>query len=123
MIGRLPPQLLGDLEGERLGALGVVRAHVDVDEGPTRTLARQFGTEPVDVVVGALHSDHGPPVNRGHGHLGPLQVVRDQHHRIHAGPGRMGGHRVGEVAGGGAGGHLEARAGGPWSAPPTPPGP
>ena len=34
VVRRLPAQLLGRLEGEGLGALRVVRAQVDVDEGP-----------------------------------------------------------------------------------------
>src|SRR6202050_4810891 len=77
VVGGLPAQLLGDFEGERLGALGVIGAHVDVDEGPARALAGQLGAEPVDVVVRPLDRDHGASIDRGHRHLGRLEVVRD----------------------------------------------
>src|ERR1700730_14357037 len=41
--GQLPAELLDGFEGERLGALGVVGAKVDVDEGPGTRL-RELGT-------------------------------------------------------------------------------
>ena len=50
-VRQLPAELLDRLERERLGALGVVRAQVDVHERPARPLARDLGAEPVDVVV------------------------------------------------------------------------
>src|SRR4029077_2838767 len=55
-VGQLPAELLGDLEGERLRALRVVRAQVDVDERPV-ALGAQLGAEAVDVVVVALDTD------------------------------------------------------------------
>src|SRR3546814_5349120 len=55
-VGRAPAERLGDLEGERLGALGVERAQVDVDEAPAG-LVGDLEAEAVDVVVGALDRD------------------------------------------------------------------
>src|SRR5439155_112586 len=48
-IGRPEAELLGDLVGQGLGALGVVRAHVDVHERPALVLAADLGAQPVDV--------------------------------------------------------------------------
>ena len=112
VVRGLPAQLLGDLEGQRLGALGVVGPHVDVDEGPAGALAGQLGTEAVDVVVVPLDRDDRAAVDGGHGHLGRLEVVGDQDDRVHPGPGGVGRHRVGQVARRGAGGHLEAELAG-----------
>ena len=113
MVGRLPPELLGRLEGEGLGALGVVGAQVDVDERPRRLLGGQLGAQPVDVVVAALDRDQVGAVDGGGDDLALLQVGGDEHHVAHAGPGRVGRHRVGQVAGGRAGRHLEAHGPGP----------
>ncbi len=109
MVRGLPAELLGDLEGQRLGAFGVVGPHVDVDEGPTRALARQLGAQAVDVVVVPLDGDDRPAVDGRHGDLGRLEVVRDEDDRVHARSRRVGGHRVGQVAGRRAGRHLEAQ--------------
>jgi hypothetical protein len=73
-VGELPAELLGDLEGQRLGALGVVRADVDVDERPVVALAGDLGAEPVDRVVVALHRDHVGPVGAGGEDLLLLEV-------------------------------------------------
>ena len=109
VVGRLPAQLLGHLEGQGLGALGVVGAHVDVDEGPRRVLARQLGAQPVDVVVVARRRRPArPPKTAVVATLADLEVVRgcSTTERM-PGPGRVGGHGVGQVAGRGAGRHLE----------------
>ena len=108
VVGCLPAELLGRLEGEGLGALGVVRAQVDVHEGPRRVLGRQLGAESVDVVVAALDGDQVVPVHRRHEHLAPLEVGGNEDVVLHPGSGRVGGDRVGEVARRRAGRHLEA---------------
>src|SRR6185437_17061555 len=36
--GKPPPELLGDLEGDRLGALPVVAAQVDVHDAPAKAI-------------------------------------------------------------------------------------
>jgi hypothetical protein len=56
VIGDLPTELLGGLERERLGALGVERAHVHVHERPLVD-AGELGAQPVDVVVVAFDRD------------------------------------------------------------------
>src|ERR1700759_3701949 len=47
-VGEPEAELLGGLERQRLGALGVVGAHVDVDERPL-VLAGELGAQAVDV--------------------------------------------------------------------------
>ena len=54
-VGRLPAELLDDLERERLRALGVVGAQVDVDDPPL-DLARELADEARAVVVAAAHA-------------------------------------------------------------------
>src|SRR6202020_1797 len=55
-VGQLPAQLLDDLERQRLRALRVVGAQVDVHERPV-ALGAQLRAEAVDVVVAALYAD------------------------------------------------------------------
>jgi DNA internalization-related competence protein ComEC/Rec2 len=107
-----PTELLGDLEAQRLGALGVVRAHVDVDERPVFVLGGQLGRQPVDVVVVAVHGQQRAAVDGGGEDLGLLQRRRDHHDRVppRAGGGRR--HGVGEIAGRRAGEHPEAQLAG-----------
>ena len=97
-VRELPAELLDRLERERLGALGVVRAHVDVHERPARPLARDLGAEPVDVVVVALDRDDLRPVGARGEDLLLLEVVRDEHVGGHPGGRGVRRHGVGEVA-------------------------
>ena len=55
-VRQRPAELLGDLERERLRALGVVRAEPDVDERPVE-LERQLDAQAAAVVVAALDRD------------------------------------------------------------------
>ena len=77
-VGQLEAELLGGLERERLRALRVVRAHVDVHERPL-VLARELGAQPVDVVVVAADGDQVRAVDAGREHLLLLEVGRDEH--------------------------------------------
>ena len=61
VVRESPAELLGHLEGERLGALGVVGAEVDVDERPFLVFVDDLGAEAVDLVVGAVDGDDPPP--------------------------------------------------------------
>ena len=70
-----PAELLGDLEADRLRALGVERPQVDVHEAPA-VLERDLRAEAVDLVVGAVDADDLGPVDAGAEDLGPLQVGR-----------------------------------------------
>ena len=106
-VGQLPAELLDGLVGERLRALGVVGAQVDVDEGPGPGLG-ELGAEPVDVVVVAADADQVGPVDAGREQLLLLEVGGDEDVGVEAGGGGVGGDRVGEVAGRGAGDGLEA---------------
>ena len=101
--GQPPPELLGDLEAQRLGALRVVRADVDVDERPVLVLGRQLGGEPVDVVVVAVDGQQRAAVHGRREDLGLLERRRDEHHGVPARAGGRGGDGVGQVAGGRAG--------------------
>ena len=64
-VGQPPAELLGDLVAQRLGALGVERPDVDVDERPALLLAGDLGAQPVDVVVDAVDGDERAAVDRG----------------------------------------------------------
>ena len=50
VVGQAPAELLGGLEAERLGALGVVGAHVHVHERPRQRLG-DLAAQAVHVVV------------------------------------------------------------------------
>ncbi len=82
-VGQLPAELLGDLEGQRLRALGVVGAQVDVHERPV-ALGAQLGAQPVDVVVVALDADQPGPVDASGEDLLLLEVGGDEDVGVHA---------------------------------------
>ncbi len=107
-VRRAPPELLGDLVREGLGALRVVRAHVHVDERPV-ALARQLGAQAVDVVVVAPDLHQVGPVDAGREDLLLLEIGRDEDVGLQAERRAGGRRRVGEVAGRGAGECLEAQ--------------
>ena len=70
-VGQLEPELLGDLEAERLRPLGVVGAEVHVHERP-RVLGGKLGAEAVDVVVVAVDRDQaGCRTRRSRGSSAP----------------------------------------------------
>ena len=106
-VGQLPAELLDRLVGERLRALGVVGAQVDVDEGPRARLG-ELGAEPVDVVVVAPDADQVGAVDAGREQLLLLEVGGDEDVGVEAGGGGVRRDRVREVAGRGAGHGLEA---------------
>ena len=107
VCGSAPAQLLRDLVAERLAAVRIEGADVDVHECPL-VLVGQFTAEAVDVVVAAVDRDHGGVVDGRAQHLARFEVVGDEDVGIHPGPRRVGGHCAGEVAGGGAGERLES---------------
>ena len=100
--GHAPAELLGHLVGQRLGALAVVRPHVDVDERP-RAVAGDLHAEPVDVVVVALHGEERRAVDGGRDDLLLLQVGGHEDVALQAVRRGVGGDGVGQVAGRGAG--------------------
>jgi hypothetical protein len=102
VVGRFPAELLDDLEGQRLGALGVVGADVDVDERPVE-LTGDLRAQTVDVVVGSLHRDQIRTVDRRGNDLPGLQVGGDEDVRLQPGVSRVSCDRVGEVPGRGTG--------------------
>jgi hypothetical protein len=112
LLRQPPAELLGHLVAERLAALGVERADVDVDERPVLVLG-DLAAQPVDVVVAALDGDQRLAVDGGLHDLALLEVVRDEHHRAQPAAVAWAGDGVGEVAGRGAGhGRVAERAGG-----------
>src|SRR5919204_3256018 len=62
-VGQAPAELLGNFEGQRLRAFRVVRAQVDIDEGPAVQVA-DLAAETVGVVVIAVDSDDQRLVDR-----------------------------------------------------------
>ena len=96
--GVAPAELLGDLVGERLRALGVVRAQVDVDE-PPRKLERELHGKTRAVVVVAVDGVDRRPVDGSGRELLRLEVGRDEDGRVEPFGGRAGRDRAGEVAG------------------------
>src|SRR5207248_8095894 len=110
LVRELPAELFRRLERERLGALRVERADVDVAERPRRRLD-QLAAEAVDLVVVAADGHQVGLERRNAGDLGRLQVDGDEDEVLQAGAGRGGGDRVGEGAGGCAWDRLEAMRG------------
>ena len=107
-----PAQLLGDLVAQGLGALGVVRADVDVHERPVLVLRCELGGQPVHVVVVAVHGEQRAAVHGGGDDLRLLQGGRDEHDRVPARTGRGGRDGVRQVPGGRAAQHREAELAG-----------
>src|SRR5262249_3980772 len=105
-VGRLPAELLDDLEREGLRALGVVGAQVDVDEAPL-DLARELGDEPRAVVVAAAHAVDARAVDRRGLDLLRLETRRAEDDGRHPERRRARGDGAGEVAGRGAGEGVE----------------
>ena len=106
-VRSLPAELLRDLVGQGLRALGVVGAQVDVDESP-RQLERQLDREPRAVVVRAVDGVDPRAVDRGCGELLGLEVARDEDCRLEAFGGGPGGDRSGEIPRRGAGERVES---------------
>ena len=105
-VGEPPAERLGDLVGERLAALGVVRAEVDVDRAPAE-LVGDLEAQAVDVVVGAVDRDDRRAVGERMLDLRRLEVGRHEHVRGQA-RGRRGRRgRAREVAGARAGERIE----------------
>ena len=72
MVGQPPAELLGHLVAQGLAALGVVGAHIDVDEGPFVVFAvGQLAAQAVDLVVGAVHGHQRRAVDGGADNLAP----------------------------------------------------
>ena len=107
VVGRPPAQVLGDLEADRLGSLGVERPEVDVDEPPAEPEG-DLRAEAVDLVVVALDRDHLGAVDRGAQDLALLEAVGNQDVGLQPGGGGVGRHAVGQVARRGAADGLEA---------------
>ena len=101
MVRHAPAELLSHLVTQRLAALGIVGAHVDVDEGPVVVVAH-LAAQPVHFVVGAFHRYQRRVVHRGADDLAALQISRNEYHRVDPRPRGMGGHTAGQVPGAGA---------------------
>src|SRR5215475_1837083 len=85
----------------RLGALGVVRAQIHVDQAPVKPIG-DLRAETVDVIVVAVDADDAGAVNGGIQNFGRLEIGGDKDAGVEALLGGLRGHRVREVAGGGA---------------------
>ena len=98
MLRIAPPELLDDLEADRLRALGVIRAEVDVDEAPPVAI-RDLRTEAVDVVVGAGDRENRRVEDGGSEHLPRFEGVGDEDAALEAEARGVRGHAVRKVAG------------------------
>jgi hypothetical protein len=112
-VGKLPTELLDDLEGDRLRALRVVRAHVDVHERPVVVLGRQLGAQAIDLVVVTANGHQVRAVDAGAEDLLLFEVGGDEDVGRQPERGGLGGDGVAEVAGRGAGERAEAQLAGP----------
>jgi hypothetical protein len=106
LVGQPPPELFGDLIAQRLGALGVEGAHVDVDERPALLLTRDLRGEFVDVVVVAVDRHQLLGVDRAVDLLGVFEVAGDEDDRTNPGARTSRSDGVGQVAGARAGEDL-----------------
>jgi hypothetical protein len=61
VFGQPPAKLLGDFVTVGLGAFGVIRAQVDVDESPLEAVG-DLGAEAVDMIVVAVDADDASDV-------------------------------------------------------------
>ncbi len=84
MVGHPPAQVLGDLEADGLGALGVERPEVDVDESPAEAEG-DLRAEAVDLVVVALDGDDLGAVDGRAQDLALLEIVGDEDVSLEAG--------------------------------------
>ncbi len=90
MLGQLPAELLGDFEAMRLGALGIVRTQIDVDESPAVFVA-DLAAQAIDIVVVAFDGDGLGTVNGRADDFSLLEAVGDEHITIQARLGGVGG--------------------------------
>src|SRR5439155_11128218 len=88
VLRQRPAELFGDLKTVRLGAFGVIRAKVDVDDRPA-VLVGNLGTQAVDIVIVAADADHGRPEDELPENFALLQIVRDHDKAADAGLGRV----------------------------------
>ena len=102
LVGQAPAELLRGLEGQRLAALAVVGAKVEVAEPPVDAVG-ELGAETVDVVVAAVDRDDRRPEDRRPDHLRGLEVAGHHHDGAQSGVRRVRRDGVGEVARAGAG--------------------
>src|SRR5207248_2407845 len=100
-------ELLHHLERQRLAALRVKGAEVDVDDRPAVEVS-ELDAQPVDIVVGAVDLDDGRAVSAGGANFARLQSGRNEDQGTKSGARGVGRHRAGEVSGGGAGERVEA---------------
>ena len=107
MVGNPPAQLLSHFIAQGFAALGVVGAHIDVDESP-RIVVAHFAAQAVHFVISAIHRHHRGAIDRRADNLAPFQIRGDEHNRAHSGPGGVGRHAARQIAGGGAGDGLKA---------------
>src|SRR6185312_12361404 len=96
-VGRVPAELLGDLEGDGLRAFGVVRAQAHVDEAPGQ-LEGELDGEPAAVVVGPTDGIDGGTVDGGGDQLLRLEVGGTEDSRVDPFGRGACGDRVGEVS-------------------------
>ena len=100
--GRRQPELLGDLECDRLRALGVVGTQVHVHERPGQ-LEGELDGQPAAIVVAAEDLVDRRPVRGRRKQLLPFEPGRAEHRGVESLDRRAGRHGACEVPGRGAG--------------------
>ena len=98
MLGIAPSELLDDFEPHRLGAFGVVRAQVDVDEAPAIPI-RHLRAQAIHIVVVARDGQDRRVEDRGSEQLAGFEIVGNEHAAVDAEAGGVCRHAVRQVAG------------------------
>ena len=96
MLRQLPAELLGDFEPMGLGALGVIGAQVDVDEGPAIFIA-DFSAQPIDVIIVAFDGYRFWTINGRADDFALLKAVRNEYVAAEPGFRRVGRYRIRQV--------------------------
>src|SRR5581483_2077345 len=73
VFGNAPIELLDDLVAHALGTFSVIRAHIDIDEGPAK-FAGNFGAQAIDFIVMALDADDRGAVDKRVDDFSLLQI-------------------------------------------------
>ena len=116
-----PSQLLRNLKPHALGTFRIIRTEIYVNKTPSG-LSGDFGAEPVDLIVGAVNSNHVGPVNERAQNLTLLKIRWNQNVASQACGSRIGGDSIREVAGGSTAPPRRSRARVPDSRPRRRPG-
>src|ERR1700746_2898003 len=98
MSGKLPTQLLDDLETHRFRPFGIVGAEVNVDESPT-VFSGDCRAKAIHVVIRALNSNNICAENQRTKNFARFQIRRYQDKALQARRSRIGRDRIRQISG------------------------